>query len=226
MIGTVVLDLVRHADTLAQIAGSVPAVTPVRPWRLQVGSGAVELVAPAALPRRQQHEVGAVVFALRLALAELRRDHRVELLPDPARPELAARLVVTGRRDPSPVEEALLWHLGRQCAHCPPADPPGSPAELRAMLDRHAAGEGTRLRWLPTAEPAAGAGTGAGDEWVAVLVTDADRPADRLVAGQALQRLLLAAATRHLAARVATDRAAPAPSTGHPQAVLVFGPPA
>jgi hypothetical protein len=197
-------------------------------WRLRVTSTVVELVAPAAPLRHQHHEVGAVVFALRLALAELRRDHRVELLPDPARPELAARLVVTGHRDPSPAEEALLWHLGRQCAGCPPADPAaGSPTEVRAALDRHAGAERSRLLWLPAGAAAGRGGPAAGtqDGWSAVLLTDADESADRLAAGQAVQRLLLAAASRHLPARVVTGRSTPPAHLGHAQAVLSFGGP-
>jgi hypothetical protein len=91
MTDSAVLDLVRHADTLARATGQTPSLHNAQPWRLRVLPAEVELYAdrsrhlPVADPAgRQLHlGLGAALFALRLALADLHSDCSVRLLPPP-----------------------------------------------------------------------------------------------------------------------------------------------
>jgi hypothetical protein len=149
-------DLTRQAAALAALTGTAPSLHNAQPWRLRVSPSQVELLAdhsrdvavvdPAG---RQLHlGVGAALFALRLALAGLHHDHLVDLLPEPAEPDLAARLTVVGRRDPSPTERALLAQLRRRrTVRSPFADTP-VPVAVQVALTEHAAVEGADLRWL------------------------------------------------------------------------------
>jgi hypothetical protein len=255
MIEGVVLDLVRHAETFHAVLRYVPSLHDARPWRLRVTTGMVELsVDPARrLPdvdpeQRQLHlGLGAALFALRLAVAELRRDTRLELLPDPARPELVARLAVVGRRDPTAVEHALLHQVHRrQTVNAPfGAGQEPVPAAVRAVLAGHAAAEGALLRWVGAGErsavtavlAAAGPSRLVGvDPLTAVLVTAADGAAEWLAGGQALMRVLLAASAEGLAS-VQLPRPVEQPAlrqrlgevlrlAGRPQLALQFGYPA
>jgi hypothetical protein len=219
MIDGVVLDLVRHVETFQAVLSYVPSLQDARPWRLRVTSAAVELhadparrLADADPDQRQLHlGLGAALYALRLAVADLRRDTRLELLPDPARPTLVARLEVVGRRDPTEVEHALLHqvHL-RQTVGAPfgAGQEPVTRA-VQAVLAGHAAAEGVLLRWVNRADegrPVAAVLAEAGPSWLVgpagltgVLVTADDRAADWLTGGQALMRVLLAASAEGLA---------------------------
>jgi hypothetical protein len=116
---------------------------------------------------RQLHlSLGAALFSLRLALADLGCACTVRLLPDPERPALVARLQVVGRREPTPTETGLLAQLPRRRTVRAPfaADP--VPVPLRVMLGRHAEAEAAALRWVEAAGERSG---------VAALVTAAER---------------------------------------------------
>lgn len=219
MIDGVVLDLVRHAETFEAVLRYVPSLHDARPWRLRVTTAAIELHADPArrLPEddpehRQLHlGLGAALYALRLAVADLRRDTRLELLPDPAQPGLVARLEVVGRRDPTDAEQDLLHQVHQRRTVSAPFGPGQQPvaAAVRAVLAGHAAAEGALLRWVHRPEeigPVVDVLAAAGPSWLAgphgltgILVTADDRPADWLTAGQALLRVLLAASAEGLA---------------------------
>ncbi|MET9022603.1 hypothetical protein ABZV93_21745 [Actinopolymorpha sp. NPDC004070] len=170
--------------------------------------------------RRVMVGVGAALFNLRVAAAALARGTTTRLLPDPGRPELLAQVRVW----PGPGTEVclagLLLHLYRpRPGRRSYADRPIPPA-IRRELERAAATEGATLSWADDGHrerPWGPAGYGcqdgvlAGspyqpsyeDHWTrAVLTTSATSstanagPRDWLVAGQALQRVLLVAA-RH-----------------------------
>jgi nitroreductase len=270
------LDLVRHAARLASATGQAPSLHNAQPWRLRVGADRVELYAdrsrhlPVADPTgRQMHlGLGAALFALRLTLAQLRRDCGLHLLPDPDQQDLVARLDIVGWRDATPTEDLLVAQLGRRRSVRTPFTDEPVPVPLRVWLGGHARGEGAQLRWVESTgerrgvadlvaaaerqqqtDPAyraelgawtaaevlaAGAGVpqsafgvsavsghaapfplrdfGGGRDSqaarapgpleehpvVAVLTTDTDRPADWLVGGQALMRVLLAATAEGL----------------------------
>jgi nitroreductase len=144
------------AALLAAIAGRAPSLHNAQPWRLLVAGRTVDLrVDPARhLPvadpcRRQQHlGLGAALFALRLGLAGLHRDHTVEVLPDPADPDLVARLTVTGERSPTSVEMNLLAELDLRRTVRTPFTEHAVPVGLQVALTDHAAAEGAALRWV------------------------------------------------------------------------------
>lgn len=153
---SVVLDLTRQADVLAAVTGQAPSLHNAQPWRLRIRHDRVELLAdrtrdvPVADPSgRQRHlGLGAALFALRLGLASLHRDYRLELLPEPGDPDLAARLTVIGYRDPVPAEEALLAQLRRRrTVRSAFADVP-VPVAIQVALTDHAAAEAAGLRWV------------------------------------------------------------------------------
>jgi nitroreductase len=174
MTDSAVLDLIRHADTLAGATGQAPSLHNAQPWQLRVLPDEVELYAdrsrhlPVADPDgRQLHlGLGAALFALRLALADLHGDCAVQLLPDPDRPELVARLRVVRRREPTPTEAALLAQLGRRRTVRTPFTGAPVPVPLRVALGDHAAAEGAALRWVEASGERSG---------VAGLVTSAER---------------------------------------------------
>ncbi len=152
----VVLDLARHADTLAFAVGQAPSLHNAQPWRLRVRSDRVELYAdpgrllPVADPHgRQMHlGLGAALFALRLMLANLRRAVTVRLLPDPGDPDLVARLDVVGHRDPTATEQALMAQLHRRRSVRKPFTGHRISAPLRVSLGGHAEAESAQLRWV------------------------------------------------------------------------------
>jgi hypothetical protein len=148
--------LADEAALLATVAARAPSLHNSQPWRLRVTGRVVELRAdparhlPVADPgRRQLHlSLGAALFALRLGLAGLDHDHDVQILPDPADPDLVARLVVTGRRPPTPAELDLLTGLDlRQTVRTAFTDRV-VPVWLQVALTDHAAAEGAVLRWV------------------------------------------------------------------------------
>jgi len=159
MTGSAVLDLVQHAAELAAATGQAPSLHNAQPWRLRVRAEEVQLYAdrsralPVADPSgRQLHlGVGAALFALRLALADLNVDHDLELLPDPSRPDLVARLRAVGQRERTPAEAELHAQLPhRRTVRTRFTDDP-VPVPVRVLLADHAAAESASLRWLETA---------------------------------------------------------------------------
>jgi nitroreductase len=151
-----VLDLVRHAEMLAAVTGRAPSLHNVQPWRLRIAADAAELYAdperhlPVADPHGRQMYLGlgAALFALRLAIADLRRDTLVQLLPDGDQPNLVARLLVIGRRDPTPTESALLTEVERRRTVRTPFTDEQVPVPVRIALGDDAAVEGAALRWV------------------------------------------------------------------------------
>lgn len=146
------------ADTDALIAAAeaalrAPSIFNIQPWHWRVAGDSLEL---SADPERQlpvvdpDHRMttlscGIALHHARVALAAEGRTTEVDRLPDPARPELLARIRVTGRRPATPddlrrYESTLIRHTDRRLF----ADQP-VPAESLETLRRAAAGEGVHL---------------------------------------------------------------------------------
>ncbi|GAA2760699.1 hypothetical protein [Actinopolymorpha rutila] len=164
--------------------------------------------------RRAMVGVGAAVFNLRVAAAALARGTTTKLLPDPGRPGLLAQVRVW----PGPGEEVglagLLLHLYRPRTGRRSYADRHIPQAIRQELEDAAAAEGATLSWAYDGHRDGVRGLGGEydvlpgnpypplyeDLWTpAVLTTVATSsacPRDWLVAGQALQRVLLVAA-RH-----------------------------
>ncbi|WP_395109983.1 Acg family FMN-binding oxidoreductase [Actinomadura sp. SCN-SB] len=268
-----------------------PSAHNTQPWRFIDRPSGLELwadpsrrlrVADAA-GREMVISCGAALFNARLAVRHLGFTPRVRLLPDPAHPDLLARITWGARTAPRPYEESLYRAMRHRHTHRGPflttALPPTLPTVLagiarhegaglrivhddrqRALLEAHVqvAQAIQRLDARFSGELDAWAAPGrdhaAGSPWgfplpagrrdadrpvdpravgtVAVLTTREDRRTDWLLAGQALQHVLLHAATAQVSAafhtqplelpylRTAVRRDL---GCGHPQMVLRLG---
>jgi hypothetical protein len=168
---------------------------------------------------------GAALFGLRLAMRSLGFQPVVELLPDPAQPQLVAR-VRPGRWRCVPMnalEVRMLAAVPHRHAHRGALEPGPLPAGLLPGLQNDALVEGAELAFV---SPDLGTAT-------AILLTRGDRCADWLHAGQALHRVLLHAASEWVFASLYTQPLED-PVTrilipgqmgipGHPQLILRFG---
>ena len=125
-----------------------------QPWLFQVEHGVLELLADRtrALPVVDPHDreltisCGAALFHLRTALRMAGEMPTVELLPEPARADLLARVSLSGESaDPSPGEKRLFWSIRkRRTNRSRYTDEPVSD-ELLATLGRAATEEGATL---------------------------------------------------------------------------------
>src|SRR5690348_15575514 len=91
--------LAGQAGYLISMAGRAPSVHNTQPWRFKVSPQAIELYADPSrklradpLGREMLISCGAAVFGLRLAVRSLGYLPQVELLPDPDRLRLLARV--------------------------------------------------------------------------------------------------------------------------------------
>ncbi|MBK1782837.1 Acg family FMN-binding oxidoreductase [Prauserella cavernicola] len=96
-------------DVLARAVVHAPSVHNIQPWALELPDGEALLFerGDLAVPYHDPHgrdraiSCGGAITHLQLGMRVLGWATRVELLPDPARPELIARVAVTGARVPS-----------------------------------------------------------------------------------------------------------------------------
>ena len=251
-----------------------PSVHNTQPWRFTAAGQQFSLHADTgrrltvADPdgREMMISCGAALFSARLALRSLGYVPQTCVLPDPAQPELVARVSWPERADADEFERRMAGHLLTRRTHRGAFDPEPLPSGLLATLRAAAAREGAALRivandvrrialaaavenaenelrhngerlrelarWTPapgsacrdgvpaTAYPARAERTephfpgrdfARGHGWgvpplstagsrraagvAGLLTTTADRPADWVNAGQALQRILLTAST-------------------------------
>lgn len=141
-------------ERIARRAVLAPSVHNSQPWRFEFGPGRIQLwadrtrqlsvVDPAG--RQLVISCGCALFNARVAVAAAGYDGKVEVLPDPARPDLLARLTVAPRWG---VRGAVLAELD------PAIDERRTnrrrfigepvPDELVALLMRSASVEGARL---------------------------------------------------------------------------------
>jgi hypothetical protein len=141
-----------QADYLIATAARAPSVQNTQPWRFHVSEYVIELhadpgrkltVDPAG--RELLISCGAALFGLRLAVRSLGYLPVVELLPDPARLRLLAR-VTLGKTEPiTPAERKLLEALPHRHTHRGPWDAGPLPTGLLAGLQHDALAEGAQL---------------------------------------------------------------------------------
>ncbi|TDD46182.1 hypothetical protein E1286_21655 [Nonomuraea terrae] len=178
---------------------------------------------------------GAALFNVRLAIRMTGHEPRVVPFPDPAeRPGLVATVEATPGLPPGP-QERLLHHMIPPRRRLPVHGP--LPADVLADLVAAADEEGATF--VPVTErmacrvpalavldlPAENDGEGS---HLAALFTRGDGPRDWLLAGQALQRVLLTATAHGLAAapfRCADLRLGREGPFGHVQTLLSLGGP-
>ncbi|MET0133927.1 MAG: nitroreductase family protein [Kibdelosporangium sp.] len=281
-----------------------PSPHNTQPWRFESTADRVDVfldesrILPVADPdgREARMSCAAALFNLRMTLRLQGLPARLKLLPDPARPELLARVKTSGRLAATADERCLAEAIPRRRTNRRPFDSRAVPSAVQTTLQQAALREGCRLvlvdqpvrygalanllrsaeftqredagfqeelsRWLagdperhdgippfasgppPLQEPlillrqygenAAKAPRDFEQEpLLAVLVTRNDTVHDHLRAGQAMQRVLLAATacgldTSFLSAAVELPASRSAlrellGNEGHPQVVLRLG---
>ncbi|GLZ58298.1 nitroreductase [Micromonospora sp. NBRC 107095] len=133
-----------------------PSLHNTQPWRLRLRDGGIEVLAdpgrrlPATDPSGWGVRVacGAALFNLRLALAVVGAPARVRLRPDPAQPDLLARLVPDIPRRPTPAEQSLYTAIPRRFSNRLPFWPDPVPADARWRLGEAARAEQCWLELL------------------------------------------------------------------------------
>jgi len=133
-------------------AARAPSVHNTQPWRFQVSQYAIELHSDRSRRLRGDQagremllSCGAALFGLRLAVRELGCQPVVDLLPDPARPSVVARVMLG---DPAPIsdqERRLLAAVPHRHTHRGPFSPDPLPNGLLAALQQDALAEGAAL---------------------------------------------------------------------------------
>jgi nitroreductase len=138
---------------LVATAGRAPSVHNTQPWRFRVHETGLDLYADrgrrlrAIDPEGREMLIscGAAVFGLRLGIRHLGYRATVELLPDPSRPSLLAR-VRLGRQAPLSHEEwEMLAAVPHRHTHRGPFSPEPIPAGLLPRLQHDAIAEGATL---------------------------------------------------------------------------------
>ena len=267
-----------QAGYLISMAARAPSVHNTQPWRFAMSPRAVELYADTSrklradpLGREMLISCGAALFGLRLAVRSLGYVPVVDLLPDPARLRLLARVRLGEAVPMTAAERKMLEAVPHRHTHRGAFEPDPLPDGLLAGLQHDAIAEGATLaltdehsyaklvaitapvgrirdrdqanrdevrRWtrdatdprrdgvpahafagrsadqagrLPQRDFDLGRGLGLLTDGgrppaaTAVLLTSRDRRADWLRVGQALQRLLLHAASQWVFAALYTQ---------------------
>jgi hypothetical protein len=138
-----------QVDYLIATAARAPSVHNTQPWRFRADRYAIELYADQRrklrvdpLGREMLISCGAALFGLRLAVRSLGYLPMLELLPDPARLRLLAR-VRLGRKEPmTGRERQMLVALPHRHTHRGPFAPGPLPTGLLAGLQHDALAEG------------------------------------------------------------------------------------
>jgi nitroreductase len=141
-----------QVDYLIATAARAPSVHNTQPWRFKVSRYAIELYADPRrklrvdpLGREMLISCGAAVFGLRLAVRSLGYLPQVELLPDPDRLRLLARVRLGAAVPITAREREMLEALPHRHTHRGPFEPGPLPAGLLAGLQHDALAEGATL---------------------------------------------------------------------------------
>ncbi|HUL48876.1 MAG TPA: hypothetical protein VLT79_02555, partial [Gemmatimonadales bacterium] len=145
-----------------------------QPWVFRIGDDYLELFAdrsrrlPIVDPNDRELVIscGAALFTLRLALRNFGIGEHTEILPDPTKPDLLARVRVRGSAAPSPIDHALFTAIRMRHTDRSAYELRGVRPELLHVFAHAADTEGA---WLVTLDDAAVRGQ------VADLVGLADR---------------------------------------------------
>jgi hypothetical protein len=144
--------LADQARYLIATAARAPSVHNTQPWRFRVRHAAIELhydprrkllVDPVG--REMLISCGAALFGLRLAIRSLGYQPVVELLPDPARLRLLARVTAGAAQPMTAMEREMLTAVPHRHTHRGGFAPVPLPAGLLAGLQHDALAEGATL---------------------------------------------------------------------------------
>ncbi len=141
-----------QVDYLIATAARAPSVHNTQPWRFRVGQYVIELSADQRhklrvdpVGREMLISCGAALFGLRLAVRSLGYLPVVELLPDPARLRLLARVRMGAAEPMTGRERQMLQALPHRHTHRGPFALAPLPAGLLAGLQHDALAEGATL---------------------------------------------------------------------------------
>jgi len=147
---------------LLSAAVHAPSIHNSQPWRFEVHGPVVDVrldeerILPVSDPagRAARIATGAAVFNVRVAAAMLGHESRTAIDPDPARPDVVARLFLTSRTVPIPGLSSLYREIARRRTYRGPLlDQPVSDQVLD-RLRRAALAEDVTLRTLTADERA------------------------------------------------------------------------
>jgi nitroreductase len=141
------------AAACLEAAVLAPSIHNTQPWRFRVGRMAIDVLAdrdrqlPVLDPSGRQllMSIGAAVFNLRLALLARGRMPVQRLLPDPARPDLVARVQAGSTTAPSESAALLAEAIARRHTDRRPFRPAAMPWDVLNDAMAAAAAEGARL---------------------------------------------------------------------------------
>jgi nitroreductase len=141
-----------QVDYLIATAARAPSVHNTQPWRFKVSQYAIEMYADLRrklcvdpLGREMLISCGAAVFGLRLAVRSLGYLPEVELLPDPDRLRLLARVRLGAAAAITAREREMLEALPHRHTHRGSFEPGPLPVGLLAGLQHDALAEGATL---------------------------------------------------------------------------------
>lgn len=142
--------------TVLELAALAPSVHNSQPWRFEWDGDSLTLFEDAAraLPvldpagRERVLSCGSALLNVRIALSELGHEHTVDLLPDPAQPDLLATVTISGRGEPDDDLRALARAIPRRTTDRDPFDARSVPDEARTALRLAAEQEGAWLRFI------------------------------------------------------------------------------
>jgi nitroreductase len=137
----------------AEYAVKAPSSHNSQPWRFRVDGDTLELRADRAraLPVVDPHDreltisCGAALFFLRAALRNVGETASVETLPDPADPDLLARIRLDAGEAPSRREKQVFWAMRARRTNRRRYEKREVPQELLLALGRTAEAEGARF---------------------------------------------------------------------------------
>lgn len=145
-------------DRALRAATRAPSVHNTQPWRFVVVPPHIELhldrervlAVADADAREARLSCGAALLNLRIALQAAGRSVVVDLLPDPTRPDLLARVRIAGARPATPELSSLATAIERRTTNRRPFTDRPVLARDRAALVRAAEAEGAHLVLLDT----------------------------------------------------------------------------
>jgi len=141
-----------QVDYLIETAARAPSILNTQPWRFKADQYSIELYADPGrklrvdpIGREMVISCGAALFGLRLAVRSLGYLPVVELLPDPSRLRLLARVTLGAAQAPTASERRMLEALPHRHTHRGPFEAGPLPAGLLPGLQHDAQVEGATL---------------------------------------------------------------------------------
>ncbi len=147
-----------QVEFLIATAARAPSIHNTQPWRFRVRPYSIELLADPqrklrvdALGREMLISCGGALFGLRLALRSLGYVPVVQVLPEPAKLRLLARVGIGGTEPATGAEREMLDALPHRHTHRGPFAAGPLPAGMLAGLQHDALTEGATLALIDRA---------------------------------------------------------------------------